>query len=289
MAPVDEMTIASIDEANAAMAKAWDGEEGERWARDADLYDSTSIQLWQAFLATNPIAAGDDVLDIGCGCGKSTRDAARLADGGSVLAVDLSSQMLELARRRTREEGLANVRYRQADAQVYPLDEAAFDVAISCFGAMFFADPVAAFTNIGRALRPGGRLAMLSWRSLADNEWMLALRDALSLGRSVPEPPVSAPGPFGLADPVHVRAVLDAAGFLDIAIEALDRPLLLGADADAAFDFVRRMGIVKGLTQDLDEADRQRALDAVHQLLRTSAAEEGVQFGGGAWLTTARR
>jgi SAM-dependent methyltransferase len=175
MSSVNEITIANVE-----MANAWDGEEGERWAQDADLYDASGVHLWRAFLATDPIAAGEHVLDVGCGSGKSTRDVARLAAPGQVLGVDLSSQMLDVARRRSAAEGLANVGYLQADAQVYPFDEGRFDVAISCFGAMFFADPIAAFANIGRAVRPGGRLAVLSWRPLAENEWIRALRDALA-------------------------------------------------------------------------------------------------------------
>ncbi|MGH9225713.1 MAG: class I SAM-dependent methyltransferase [Acidimicrobiales bacterium] len=278
------MAIANVD-----MAKAWDGEEGERWAQDADLYDTSSVHLWRAFLATGPIAAGDHVLDIGCGNGKSSRDAARLAAPGEVLGVDLSSAMLDVARLRSAAEGLTNVRFQQADAQVYPFDEGRFDVAISCFGAMFFADPVDAFANIGRALRPGGRLAMLSWRPLADNEWIRALRDALAIGRPLGEPPVSMPGPFGLADPDHVRQALGSAGFEAVAVAPVDQPLVLGADADEAFAFVRRMGIVKGLTQDLDDADRQRALDATYRALEAAADQDGVRFAAAAWLITARR
>ena len=283
MALVDELAIANVE-----MFKAWDGEEGERWARDADLYDRSSVLVWEAFLATGPVAAGEGVLDVGCGNGKSTRDVARLAAPGQVLGVDLSSQMLAVARQRSAAEGLTNVRFEQADAQVHPFAPAAFDVAISSFGAMFFADPVAAFANIGGALRPGGRLAMLSWRSLSENEWLGALRDALALGRQLGEPPASMPGPFGLADPDHVRGVLAAAGFEAVEITPFDQPMVLGADGDEAFDFVRRMGIVKGLTHDLGEDDRQRALDAVHERLVAAAGPDGVRFSAAAWLTTAR-
>jgi len=273
---------------NAEMARAWDGEEGERWAADAGCYDASSDQLWQSFLGATPIRAGEDVLDIGCGNGKSTRDAARRAAPGRVLGVDLSSQMLDVARRRSEGEGLGNVTFAQADAQVHPFDEAAFDLAISSFGGMFFGDPVAAFANVGRALRPGGRLAMLSWRPLSENQWIVAMRDALAIGRQLGEPPVSLPGPFGLADPDHVRRVLGDAGFAAVDVQPLDGPLTLGADVDQAYAFVRRMGIVKGLTQDLDDSDRQRALDALYETVKASAGADGVVFRAAAWRTTAR-
>jgi len=275
--------------ANVEMAKAWDGEEGDRWTEHAERYESTGRRLWQRFLDQRVVSAPDAVLDIGCGTGKSTRDVARMAVSGSAVGVDLSARMLEYARARSRAEGLTNVRFEQADAQVHPFPAHAFDVAISSFGAMFFADPVAAFSNIGGALRPGGRLALLAWRELARNEWLTAIRAALAMGRTLPEPPSSGPGPFGLADRGRVEEILAGAGFDDVALEAIDEPIRLGDDADDAFAFVGTMGIVHGLTQDLDGATRARALDGLRALLAAHQTDEGVLLGASAWLVTARR
>ena len=275
--------------ANVEMARAWDGEEGDRWADHAERYEATGRRVWRRFLDTRPISVADVVLDIGCGTGTSTLDAARIASAGSALGVDLSARMLARARQRAKAEGLTNVRFEQADAQVHPFEADAFDVAISSFGAMFFADPVAAFANIARGLRPGGRLAALTWRELARNEWLTALRGALAMGRQLPEPPPGAPGPFGLADPDRVRAVLGAAGFDQVGFQAIDEPIELGTDADDAFAFVRTMGMVHGLTQDLDEAARATALDQVHAMLRAHQSDQGVLLEASAWLVTARR
>ena len=274
--------------ANREMAAAWDGHEGDVWAEHAERYDLTGRRIWKAFLDRRPISERDRVLDIGCGTGRSTLDAARLAPGGHALGVDLSTRMLERARERSAAEGIANVGFVQADAQVHPFDDT-FDVAISSFGAMFFADPVAAFGNIGGALRPGGRLAILAWRELARNEWLTVLREALALGRDLPQPPPSAPGPFGLADPDHVRRVFDAAGFENVQLEPIEEPVNFGADADDAFSFVRTLGIVEGLTKDLDAATRARALDQVRRALEAYDKGEGVLLGSSAWLITARR
>lgn len=274
--------------ANQEMAAAWDGHEGDVWTEHAERYDRTGVRIWKAYLDRRPISERDRVLDIGCGTGRSTLDAARLAPAGHALGVDLSARMLERARQRSAAEGVANVRFVQADAQVHPFDDT-FDVAISSFGVMFFADPVAAFGNIGGALRPGGRLAILAWRELARNEWLTVLREALALGRDLPQPPPSAPGPFGLADADHVRRVLDAAGFEDIHLEPIEEPVNFGADADDAFSFVRVLGIVEGLTQDLDAPSRARALDQVHRALKAHDTGDGVLLGSSAWLITARR
>jgi len=174
--------------ANVDMAKAWDGEEGDQWTQFADEFDTHFRSIWARFLETDPIAPADRVLDIGCGSGQSTRDAARLARDGSALGVDLSESMLAEARRRARTEGLTNVEFLRADAQVHAFERAAFDVVISRFGVMFFADRPAAFANIGSALGRGGRLALLVWQANADNEWIMVVRESMAAGRDLPMP-----------------------------------------------------------------------------------------------------
>ena len=151
------MTIANVEQ-----AAAWDGPEGANWAEYADRFDTAISRTWQRFLEANLIFKRDNVLDIGCGNGKSTRDAARITSSGSATGIDLSSRMLALARERSANEGLRNINFLQADAQVHPFESNSFDIAISRYGVMFFGDPVAAFANIARSLRPNGRLAFIA-------------------------------------------------------------------------------------------------------------------------------
>ena len=274
---------------NREMAAAWDGDEGEDWAREWVHYDRAVTGYHRLLLDAAAVDASDRVLDVGCGTGQVSRDAARAASAGSVLGVDLSSRMLERARELARAEGLANVRFEQADAQVHAFEPAGHDVALSRFGTMFFADRVAAFTNFGTALRPGGRLVMVVWRSVDDNEWLRALFQALSLGRRLPVSPVGSPGPFGLADAGTTAATLTEAGFDAVDISAVDRPVWLGTDPADAFTFFGGSGIVRGMTQGLDDAERERAFDAVRVALVDHDTGDGVYFGAGAWLISARR
>ena len=278
------MTVANVE-----MAKAWDGEEGDRWTEHSDRYDTASRRHSRRLLDSAAVAEDDNVLDIGCGTGKATRDAARLASRGVVLGVDLSARMVELARARSAAEGLTNVTYLQADAQVHAFDAERFDVAISNFGAMFFENPVAAFANFRRAIRPGGRLLLLVWRELGRNEWLTAIRGALAAGRTLPEPPPRAPSPFALADPGWVRSILGGAGFEQVLLEEIEEPVELGTDAEHAFGFVRSMGIVHGLTHDLDDASRTAALDELRSMVAAHDTGGGVLFGSSAWLVSARR
>jgi len=275
--------------ANTEQAAAWDGHEGEVWTEHADRYESSSRRHWQRFLDADLIAPTAAVLDVGCGTGKSTRDVARVASRGSALGVDLSASMLGRAREQSDAAGLTNVTFVQGDAQVHPFDAEAFDTAISSFGAMFFGDPVAAFTNIGRGLRPGGRLALLAWRELSRNEWLVELRAALAMGRQLPEPPPDAPTPFSLADPDRVRRILGDAGYADVGFEPVDEPLEFGSDVDDAFAFVKTIGIVEGLSHDLNDDDKAEALANVEKMLAAHETADGVLLGTSAWLITARK
>jgi SAM-dependent methyltransferase len=274
---------------NLEQAQAWDGEEGARWTEHEERYNASVHRHTPQLLAAAHISATDQVLDIGCGCGESTRRAARAATSGVALGVDLSARMIERARERSHTEGITNILFKQADAQVYPFEGEAFDVIISRFGAMFFGSPVAAFQNIGRALRPRGRLALLSWQEPKRNEWVMALRSALSVGRAIPEPPADAPDAFGLADPGRVRAILLEAGFIDIDLKEINEPMYFGSDSGDAFAFLRTLGFTQGMLKDLDDTSKARALEELQATLTAHQTPEGVLLDSRAWLITAQR
>lgn len=274
--------------ANVEMAKAWE-EEGERWIGNAERYEAMGAAIWERFLDLTPIGPTDRVLDVGCGTGKSSREAARLAHAGSVLGIDLSPHMLEWGRQRAAADGLRNVAFLLADAQVHPFEEAAFDLAISCFGAMFFNDRDSAFRNIAGAVRPGGRLAFLAWQALEENEWVSAVVDALAAGRDVPLPAAGTPGPFGMADADGVHQALTRAGFENVTATSIREPLLYGTDAEDAWTFMLTTGIVKGLSESLDDEARAAALGRLRQVIADHETSRGVQFASAAWLFSARR
>lgn len=273
----------SAEIANADQAAAWDGGEGEFWAANESHFDLAARNFHRRFFDAVAIGADDVVLDIGCGNGATTREAARR--GRSALGIDLSGLMIERAGLRAREQGLSNVDFVRGDAQVHRFPDGAFDLVISRFGAMFFADPPAAFGNIGRALRPGGRLAMLTWQPFGVN-WLRAIRAALAAGRVLPEPPSIGPGPFGLSDPDYVRSVLDTE-FPDVCLTSLREPVVLGTDVEDAFAFLSGSGLATGLLADLDDAARADALAQLRAVLAEHQTAGGVAMTGAAWLITA--
>jgi ubiquinone/menaquinone biosynthesis C-methylase UbiE len=229
------------------------------------------------------------VLDVGCGTGALTRAVAARAPGGTALGVDLSGRMIRHARELATAEGITNARFEQADAQVYPFATESVDVVVSSFGAMFFSDPARGFSNIAHALRPGGRVGLLAWRDLAHNPWVSAIREALAAGRALPAPRTGQPGPFGLADPDQARDLLEGTGLEQVDVHEIHEAMDFGADAAQAYTFVAGMGIVEGLTGDLDPDTRATALEALRATLATAETDRGVLFDSSAWLFTARR
>lgn len=229
----------------------------------------------------------DRVLDIGCGAGQTTRDAARSATAGSALGVDLSRSMIDRARRLGEEDGVRNVHFEVADAQTHPFAPAAFTVGLSRFGTMFFHDPVTAFTNIARALRPGARLVQLVWQAHDHQEWTTAIRQALTGHLTAPAGPGHAA--FSLADPTLAAGVLTDAGFAAVEITDVREPVYYGPDATSARDALFQLGMVQDSIADMDDAATARALDRLIDMLVTHDTGEGVWFDSGAWLITARR
>jgi SAM-dependent methyltransferase len=251
----------------------------------ADFYDAELARHNRHLAAAAGVGLCDRVLDIGCGAGQTTRDAARAAADGEAVGVDTSAPMLDVARRRSAEEGLRNVTFEQGDAQFHPFPAAGFDVCISRFGVMFFADPVAAFAHIGRALRPGGRLAWMVWQSQECNEWSVAVRRALT-----PEAAASAgaPATFSLADPAVATKLLASAGFVSIAFAEVREPVFYGPDVDAAFEAVAGFQFVREALARPGEPPGEMSR-RLRDVLEAHRNAEGVLFDSRAWIVTASR
>jgi SAM-dependent methyltransferase len=231
---------------------------------------------------------GQRVLDVGCGLGRTTLTlAAMVRPGGEVVGADISAEMLARGRDRAVRLGAGNVEFVHADAQVHDFGQARFDAAYSRFGVMFFSDPVAAFANIRRALRPGGALSFVCWQGVFDNEWMLIPGAAVAeVTGTLPQMPgPEEPGPFSLADPARVRSVLGAAGFGSIVITSHADDVVISEDQipGAALASVRAGGVRQALREANDQT-RQRALAAIETALRARLHDGEVRLSRGVLL-----
>jgi ubiquinone/menaquinone biosynthesis C-methylase UbiE len=251
-------------------------------------YDLELHRYHAAFRGAFGIGRTDQVLDIGCGTGETTREAARTASEGGVLGIDHSEEMIQRARALALAEGLRNVDYECADVERYSFSPCQFDIAISRFGTMFFADPVSAFTRIRLALRPLGRLVMIVWQEREQNEWAVAIQRALAVGEAAPVNASATWQPFSLGDPRTVEHILHTAGFVDVTFDQVREAVFYGPDTDSAFAFVSQFLLVQETLRTLNSSDRERSLDRLRALLATHHTISGVWFDSRAWIVAAR-
>ena len=279
-------------EPNQGQTEAWNGGESVHYVSHADRYDRQLAPFTEALMRQARIGPNDTVLDIGCGCGVTTIQAARSAK--AALGVDISHPLVEIATDRARASAVDTASFLVADAQTYPFDEGRFDVIISQFGLMFFDDPERAFANLWRALAPGGRIAFITWQELAANEWLTVVGRAVERYAELPDlgGRAGGPGMFALEHPGEITTLLTEVGFTQVVVEPVVPTILLagGATLDESIDFLLGMGMVRGLLGRLDADQHGAAVDEI----RATLAERcelgiGVSLGAAGWLVAAHK
>ena len=267
----------------------WAGSEGEHWAANADRYTRVLGNFGALLVEAAGFAPGQRVLEIGCGNGDTAVAAGRaVGPEGTVLGVDLSEDMLGVARARVEAAGLTNTTFVAADATTFAPQPADFDLVVSRFGVMFFDDPEGAFSNIRGLLAPGGRLVFACWQSLLVNDWLLlpaaAVADVLPL--PVPGDP-HAPGPFAFADAERVAGILTAAGFRDPALEPIAAKVWVGDTPEEAAAYLRTTGMGRAIFAEAAPELIDEALARAAAAVAPHAGPDGIELDGAAWLVTA--
>jgi SAM-dependent methyltransferase len=280
---------------NAQQIEYWNGEAGEHWSeRDADM-DAMLRPLGVTVIDRAAPVEGEQVLDIGCGCGAtSLLLAERVGQAGHVLGVDISAPMLSQAQGKLEslEQGeRPSIAFEQADAATFAFPPGGFDLLFSRFGVMFFADPAAAFTNMCQALKPGGRLAFLCWGPVEENEWITVPMRAAMAHLPPPEPmDPRDPGPFAFADADYVKEILGSAGFSDIDLEVFTPTLRFGQGRTVAetADFFLDIGPTARALDGQPDSLRNTVKDAIIDSISGRWAGDALELGGRCWIVTAR-
>jgi SAM-dependent methyltransferase len=268
----------------------WNGPNGQRWTDRQAEQDILLAPVSKALIDRAAAKPGDRILDVGCGCGStSIALAERVAPSGFVLGIDISGPML--ARARELAPKGAPVDFVLADATVYPFDPGSFDLLVSRFGVMFFAEPAASFANLRRALRPSGRVAFACWREPRENPWMMAPLQAIY--QHVPKLPPQGPedpGPFAFASEERVHRILGEAGYKGIEMEpvALSFDIAIGRGLDAAVQAALQIGPGSRALDGHSPETRAAAAKSVKEMLAPYVRGQSVPLAGSIWIVTAR-
>lgn len=280
-----------MSDADSEQREFWD-RRADTWERRADALDAFTRTYGLPVMDALNIEPGERITDIGCGPGITAVELAkRVGPDGEVVGVDISAGMVAAATRRAEAAGLGNVRFVVANAQDESIGQD-FDAAFSRFGVMFFTDPVAAFTNISGALRPGGRLACAVWGPLGDNPWMFlpTLSGAPVLKADITPPAPGEPGPFSFGDPGVATAVLEKAGFEGIAVDRVEGARVIAkANATVEVTTLLEVGPLGEAYAAADDTTRQAAIDAVLLAIEPYRDGDDFRLPGVALKVTAHR
>ena len=271
---------------NADQIAYWNEAAGQTWAELQEDLDRQITPLGQRVLDVLDLKPGEQVLDVGCGCGHSALALGeRVGPSGSVLGVDISQPMLALARKRA--TNAPQVSFLEADAQSFGFPPASFDALFSSFGVMFFNDPTAALANLRHALRPGGRVGFVCWRDIAENPIMTLPSSAAQKHLPPQEPPPpGAPGPFAFADRGRLSGILADAGFEDILIEPQDMPAG-GNTADSAVRLALRVGPLGRMLREHPEV-RSLVIKDIQKAFAAHTIDGRVFLPSATWIVGAR-
>ena len=257
------------------------------------MMDGMSYHSAQPF-RTLEVPKGASVLDAGCGWGDTAIELAQMTGpSGRVLGLDCCDTFLEKGRRDADAAGLRNVRFVEADVQTYRFAPE-FDLCFSRFGMMFFSNPVAALRNIRSALKPGGRLMLVTWRTIADNPFLGLPKEIVLKFLPPPDEDVVScgPGPFSMADPEIVSAQLKAAGFTAVEFTRVDGPVMVGRDIEQAIDFQMALGPAGQIVREAGataETRKDEIVRALHDaLVRYRQPDGSVVMASSSWTITAR-
>ena len=275
---------------NADQIAYWNGPAGQRWADRQQQQETLLAPVLNLLLDRAKAKAGEKIVDVGCGSGSTTMAFAdKVGAAGQVLGVDVSAPMLERARASAPKQ--APVDFVLADATVFPFVAASFDLVVSRFGVMFFADPALSFANIRGALRPSGRLAFACWRDPRDNPWlMLPLQEVYKHAPKLPQQGPDDPGPFAFASDARVERILGEAGFLGVAMERCDLSLdiAIGRGLEAAVEGALDIGPASRALQDQPAETRAAAANSIREALTPFVKGDTVPLPASVWIVTAR-
>ena len=279
-----------MSEVNKNQRDFWSGKGGDIWVERQNAMDTMLSPLGEAALNKLNLNEGENVLDIGCGCGHTTLNIAkRISPDGQVTGLDISEPMLKRAKESANEMSIRNASFNCVDVQTDDIGEEVYSAAFSRFGVMFFEDPVAAFCNINKSLITGASLSFVCWQSPALNPWQSLFIEAVKKYVDLPSPPPRSPSPFAFMESEYVSSILEESNFQNIMIEGHEAEVNMFSGrslSDSVKDYISINPVVSGMLKDSTEQEKTEIINSAIEAFSPYYSAKGLMFPSATWLVT---
>ena len=279
-----------MSEVNKNQRDFWSGKGGDIWVERQNAMDTMLSPLGEAALNKLNLNEGENVLDIGCGCGHTTLNIAkRISPDGQVTGLDISEPMLKRAKESANEMSISNVSFNCVDVQTDDIGEEVYSAAFSRFGVMFFEDPIAAFHNINKSLITGASLSFVCWQSPALNPWQSLFIEAVKKYVDLPSPPPRSPSPFAFMESEYVSSILEESNFQNIMIEGHEAEVNMFSGrslSDSVKDYISINPVVSGMLKDSTEQEKTEIINSAIEAFSPYYSAKGLMFPSATWLVT---
>ena len=279
-----------MSEVNKNQRDFWSGKGGDIWVERQNAMDTMLSHLGEAALNKLNLNEGENVLDIGCGCGHTTLNIAkRISPDGQVTGLDISEPMLKRAKESANEMSISNASFNCVDVQTDDMGEEVYSAAFSRFGVMFFEDPIAAFHNINKSLITGASLSFVCWQSPALNPWQSLFIEAVKKYVDLPSPPPRSPSPFAFMESEYVSSILEESNFQNIMIEGHEAEVNMFSGrslSDSVKDYISINPVVSGMLKDSTEQEKTEIINSAIEAFSPYYSAKGLIFPSATWLVT---
>jgi ubiquinone/menaquinone biosynthesis C-methylase UbiE len=281
-----------MEDKNIKQKQFWSGAGGDVWVDKQREMDIMLNPLGERVIQGLDLKEETKILDIGCGCGATTLEIAKLVNQGEVIGVDISEPMLERATQTASDMALTNISYQVKDVQVDEMPNKYFDIAFSRFGVMFFEDPFEAFNNINHSLKDDGQLSFVCWQHASLNPWQSLSIQVIKEFLDLPAPPPKSPGPFAFEDKSYIEEILNASGFRDIEIKDNQEDIVMFSGKsirEACEDYLTINPVVTEMLKNSPSELREEILEALIGKFSNYHKDDGLLFPSATWIVTAKK
>ena len=281
-----------MEDKNIKQKQFWSGAGGDVWVDKQREMDIMLNPLGERVIQGLDLKEETKILDIGCGCGATTLEIAKIVNQGEVIGVDISEPMLERATQTASDMALTNISYQVKDVQVDEMPNKYFDIAFSRFGVMFFEDPFEAFNNINHSLKDDGQLSFVCWQHASLNPWQSLSIQVIKEFLDLPAPPPKSPGPFAFEDKSYIEEILNASGFRDIEIKDNQEDIVMFSGKsirEACEDYLTINPVVTEMLKNSPSELREEILKALIGKFSDYHKDDGLLFPSATWIVTAKK